>query len=55
MGKRFRQALADIVKMPMEEQREFLDKTVEDWKADPGQPGGMSEQMDDILIIGIRV
>ena len=55
MGKRFRQALADIVKLPMEEQRVFLDKTVEDWKANPEQPGGVSEQMDDILIIGIRV
>ncbi|PCH96160.1 MAG: hypothetical protein COB85_03880 [Bacteroidetes bacterium] len=55
MGKRYRQALADIVKLPMDEQRDFLDKTVEGWKADPGQPGGISEQMDDILIIGIRV
>jgi len=55
MGKRFRQSFIDIQKMSMEEQSDFLDKTIEDWKADPLQPGGESEQMDDILIIGIKI
>jgi len=55
MGKRFKQALIDIQKKSMEEQREFLDTTIEEWKANPEQPGGESEQMDDILIIGVKV
>jgi hypothetical protein len=32
----------------MAEQKEVLGKTIEDWK-------GNNEQVDDILIIGIRV
>ncbi|MFH1321749.1 MAG: SpoIIE family protein phosphatase, partial [Bacteroidota bacterium] len=48
MKKRFKQLLLDIVDKPMTEQKEILNKTIEDWK-------GITEQVDDILIIGVRV
>jgi len=48
MSKRFRQLFLDIQEMNMEEQKEHLDKTIEEWK-------GSKEQVDDILVIGVRV
>lgn len=45
--RRFRHLLLNIHKLPMEEQRELLDKTIEDWR-------GEFEQIDDILVIGIK-
>ena len=48
MKKRFKQLLLDIYKLPMEEQREILDKTYEDWKAG-------HEQVDDVLVIGLKI
>jgi len=48
MSKRFRQLFIDIQTMNMEEQKEHLNKTIEDWKKG-------RDQVDDILVIGIRV
>jgi len=48
MSKRLRQLFLDIQEMNMEEQKEHLDKTIEDWKES-------REQVDDILVIGVRV
>jgi serine phosphatase RsbU (regulator of sigma subunit) len=52
-GKKFKykqlsEKLKAISEKPMEEQKEMLDETIESWK-------GSLEQVDDILIIGIRV
>jgi serine phosphatase RsbU (regulator of sigma subunit) len=55
MSKRFKQALIDAQPLTMEEQEKMLDKLVEDWRTHSEQPGGVSEQMDDILVIGVRV
>ncbi len=44
----FRQLLQDIHNKPLEEQRQILDKTLEDWR-------GNLSQIDDILVMGIRV
>jgi len=44
--RRFRSLLLNIHKLPMEEQKLFLDESMENWK-------GRFEQVDDILIIGI--
>ncbi|MBN4051535.1 SpoIIE family protein phosphatase, partial [bacterium AH-315-M05] len=48
MSKQFRQLFLDIQGMSMEEQKEHLDKTIEEWK-------GSKEQVDDILVIGVQV
>jgi serine phosphatase RsbU (regulator of sigma subunit) len=48
MGKRFHELLLEIHKLPMEEQREVLDKTIEAWK-------GARAQTDDILVMGIKL
>jgi serine phosphatase RsbU (regulator of sigma subunit) len=46
--KNLKETLLSINKKPMEEQKQILDSMIEDWK------GGF-EQIDDILLIGIRV
>lgn len=50
MYRRFRNLLLDIHQKPMEEQRNILDETIEKWMSDSNQ-----EQLDDILVIGIRI
>ena len=54
MAKRFREALADAQKPTMEEQGIMLNNLINNWKAYPEQPGGESEQMDHILVIGVH-
>lgn len=46
--KRFREVLLGIQEKNMEEQERYLDDFLENWKAD-------EEQVDDILVIGIRI
>ena len=48
MIKRFKQLLLSIQDKNMQQQKEHLDKTIEDWKGNEGQ-------VDDILVIGIKV
>jgi serine phosphatase RsbU (regulator of sigma subunit) len=48
MAKPFKRLLTEIQPSPMEEQKQILDDTLETWKN--GYP-----QMDDILVIGVRV
>ena len=48
MAGSFRALLASVSKLPIEEQKASLDKTIEDWR-------GNLEQVDDILIIGVTV
>ena len=45
--RRFRHLLLNIHKLPLEEQRQFLDESIDNWKGD-------LEQVDDILIIGVK-
>ena len=47
MYKKFRNLLFENHKLSMEEQRDILDKTIEDWR-------GETKQIDDILVIGLR-
>ena len=47
--KRFKELLLSIQDKSMQEQKEILDKTIEDWKGDK------EEQIDDICIIGVRI
>ncbi len=48
MYKQFRDLLLEISSMAMSEQRKFLDETIENWR-------GTFEQVDDMLVIGVRV
>jgi len=49
MTGRFKKILIKIKDLPMEEQRLYLDNTIEKWR------DGVSDQIDDILVIGVRV
>ena len=46
--RRFRETLISIKDLPMQEQQQLLDQKIETWK-------GSYEQVDDILIIGVRI
>jgi len=48
MYKRFKETLLSIQDHPMEKQKEFLEKTFEEWR-------GNLAQVDDVLVIGIRI
>ncbi len=48
MLRRFQEMLSEVSGMPMNRQREILLQKLNDWK-------GINEQVDDILVIGIRV
>ena len=46
---RFKKVLLKIYPMPMQEQKKFLDETIERWR------DGVSEQIDDILVMGVKI
>lgn len=48
MFRRFQELLLELHKLPMAEQKEILFERLNEWK-------GCNEQVDDILVIGIRV
>jgi hypothetical protein len=48
MTRKFKEILISIQNKTMQEQEKYLDNFVENWKAG-------TEQIDDILVIGIRV
>ncbi|MBN2519445.1 MAG: SpoIIE family protein phosphatase, partial [Bacteroidales bacterium] len=48
MTKRFEELLLEIHKKPMEEQKQILNDTIEDWMKDV-------EQVDDIVVFGFRI
>ncbi len=50
MYSRFRQLLLDIQTKSMERQKEILNQTIENWKAENDE-----EQIDDICVMGIKV
>ena len=48
MTKRFKNELLSIQHLNMHEQEKYLKKLFENWK-------GNNEQVDDVLVIGIRI
>ena len=48
MLRRFQELLLEVHSLPMSQQKEELNRRLNEWKGD-------SEQIDDILVIGIRV
>lgn len=50
MVKKFREFLFSISHLPMDEQHQILDKTINEWMAE-----GNEKQVDDMLVMGIRI
>ena len=48
LSKNFKKLLLDIHDQPMPDQKGILDKTLTDWMGD-------NSQMDDVLVIGVRI
>jgi len=55
MSNRMKKLLLDNHSIPMNEQRDLLDKTMNDWLAFKDLNGNRFEQIDDILVIGVRM
>jgi serine phosphatase RsbU (regulator of sigma subunit) len=51
----FKELLLSLSGKPMKDQRVMLDNTIEEWKAHKSLSGEMFEQVDDILVIGVRI
>ena len=54
MYKNFRELLFDLSKYPMKNQMSVLDRKIEEWKAYKSMAGGTYEQVDDILVMGVK-
>jgi serine phosphatase RsbU (regulator of sigma subunit) len=59
-GKKFKykalkELLVNIKEKPMSEQKEILEKTIQDWATGSGTEGTYFDQVDDILVVGIRI
>lgn len=50
MKKRLRETMAEMHNLPMDEQKEYLHKTFEDWKKE-----GSKGQIDDVIILGVKI
>ena len=48
MAKHFRDLLISVHKNPIANQKEILNKTIEEWR-------GQLDQVDDILVIGVKI
>jgi len=55
MARRFRPLLLKIQHLTMARQKEFLNKIIVDWMKNPKNSTETYEQIDDILVIGVRV
>lgn len=55
MIKRLKKLFLEIGNKDLESQKNMLITALEEWKMHPGQPGGEAEQVDDILVIAVRV
>jgi serine phosphatase RsbU (regulator of sigma subunit) len=53
--KLFKNLLMENRDKPMQEIKEALENTIENWKAPDGPDGQIYEQVDDILVIGLRI
>ena len=59
-GKKFKykalkELLLSIKEKTMAEQKELLDRNIQDWATGPDKNGRQYDQVDDILIVGIRI
>jgi len=54
MTKRFKQLLLDNYTKPMNEQKNILDKFLQEWQSYTNEKGENFKQIDDILVIGLE-
>ncbi len=55
MKSRFRQMLIDHQELDMSTQKEVFIKTLEDWIHYPSENNTLIEQVDDIIVLGVRI
>lgn len=55
MTKRFKELLLSIHTKPLEEQKLILDQTIQEWMDTKNSNGKPHRQLDDILVMGVRV
>jgi serine phosphatase RsbU (regulator of sigma subunit) len=55
MKSRFRQMLIDHQELSMKDQKEAFIKTLEDWMHYPSENNTLIEQVDDIIVLGVRI
>jgi len=55
MAKRFRPLLMQHQNLSMDNQKLHIDKVIEDWKNPNGANNTVYEQIDDILVMGVRI
>ncbi len=55
MTKRFKELLLENYTKPMSEQKDILDRYLNDWQSFTNEKGDTYRQIDDILVIGVRV
>ena len=55
MYKPFKNLLIENRKKPIQEIYKILEETIEAWKQPDGPEGEVYEQIDDILVIGLRI
>jgi serine phosphatase RsbU (regulator of sigma subunit) len=54
MIRNFKELLLNISKEPMSEQQKILDDTLLQWRTHPRKDGSHYEQVDDILVMGVK-
>jgi serine phosphatase RsbU (regulator of sigma subunit)/ligand-binding sensor domain-containing protein len=55
MTKRFKELLLENYTKPMSEQKEILERYLADWQSYTNEKGDNYRQIDDILVIGVRI
>ena len=55
MAKRYRETLLNIQNLSLVKQGDYLNKVIEGWMNPNGTEETVYEQIDDILVIGVRI
>ena len=53
--RRLKEMLVEVNQKPFDQQKLLIAKTIDDWRKPPQKIGKMSAQVDDILLIGLRI
>ena len=53
--RRLKEMLVEVHSKPFEQQKLLIAKTIDDWRKPPSKIGKQSAQVDDILLIGLRI